>query len=92
MLEMLDAAQRHDALPLRRAPAERLLGFVRRIHVRVERDLSARPFRSLAGLACIRGIGRCVRGRRGLGRTRGSGRIHARFGISGIKVRLFPME
>lgn len=41
MLQMLDAPQRHDTLPLRCAPAERLLGLVRRVHVRVESGLSA---------------------------------------------------
>ena len=42
MLEVLDAPQSHHALPLRRTPAERLLRFVRRVHVRVESGLSAR--------------------------------------------------
>ena len=42
VLQVFDAPQGHNALPLRRAAAERLLRFVRRVHVRVESGLSAR--------------------------------------------------
>lgn len=41
MLEVLNAAEGHDALALCRAPAERLLQPIGRVHVWVERGLSA---------------------------------------------------
>ena len=46
VLQMLDAAQSHDALSLRRTPTKRFLGLICRVHVWVKCSLSSSLLRS----------------------------------------------